>query len=138
MILLIQNIVILTIWCLGITIVTQPGMLLYFVREWAEQKKSIWYEPLVLCHWCLPSIHSVVSYGFAIGIGIIEHFSWSLIFMWPLVIMGSSILTGIIWSAYLLIDIKSRHFSNIEQLSFFDLKERKSNFRKNNIHQSSN
>lgn len=127
MILLMQNITILTIWCLGITVVTQKGMALYFIREWAEQKKSIWYDPLILCEWCLASIHSIISFFIAIGIGVIKVLSWKLLFMWPLVVMGASFATGIIWTLYKMIEIKTKYYQNAEQLSHFEIRDRKSN-----------
>lgn len=127
--LLFNLILITSIWCIGLTIVTQNNMLLHSVRIWAESKESKWYAPLILCTWCLPSIHSAVGYGFAVGIGIINSFSWRLVFMYPLVVMGASFVTGIVWSVYELISIKTQYYTNIEQLSYFDLKERKKNYK---------
>lgn len=135
MIILLQIILLTSIWCIGIKIVTQDGMLLAVVRKEAEKRfelGSVIYDPLVLCEWCMPSIHSVFGYGFAVAIGVVDHFSWRLILMYPLVVMGASLLCGMIWATYKMIEIKTKHFEHIEQLSYFDLKERKFNHQKTN------
>ena len=103
MILLLKLIAITTIWCLGIKILTADGMVLSKVGKFARKKikeGQIIYEPLVSCEFCLPSIHSLVGYVFGVSIGVITGFSMSLVFMYPLVAMGSSIATGFIWNAY--------------------------------------
>lgn len=118
------------IWCLGITIVTQPYMALGGVRRWAELKKSKWMEPLILCEWCMPSIHSLIGYAFAVAMRIIPPpFSFTLMVMYPLVVMGSSFITGVLWSVYKLIESKTRHLKNLEQLSHFDISDRKTKFK---------
>ena len=100
MIVIFQLILITTIWCLGVKIVTAEGMALEKLGRWAEKKvneANKIYEPLLTCHFCLPSIHSLFGYAFAVGIGVIAEFEWKLVFMWPLVVMGSSVLCGCMW-----------------------------------------
>lgn len=128
----IELILINTIWCLGVTIVTQDGMALYSIREWAESKESKWMNPVIICEWCIPSLHSFFGYAIGIGIGVISNFSWSLVFMWPLVVMGSSFLTGVLWAVYKLIEVKTEYFRNIETLTYFDVKDRKEEYQKKN------
>lgn len=122
-------ILITSIWCLGVTIVSQPGMGLGFLREWAEGKKKIIFMPLILCPWCLPSIHSVFGYLFAFNIGV--KITWATVIAYPLVVAGASLLTGIVWSLYELIDVKTNYYKNIEQMSYFDLKDRKKKYSQN-------
>ena len=102
MLLLLKLITLTTIWCLGIKIVTSDGMILSKVGEYgkkkAEEGKRV-FEALIVCEWCLPSIHSLFGYGFALALGILPA-SWSLLFIYPLVAMGSSLCSGIIWNAY--------------------------------------
>ncbi|MBP6478172.1 MAG: hypothetical protein KA290_10675 [Chitinophagaceae bacterium] len=123
MIELLQIILLTSIWCLGVTIVTQPDMALGRLREWAEGKESMWFQPLLICPWCLPSIHSIFGYLFSLLIGV--EITWKIIAIYPLVVAGASVVTGLIWSLCTLIFIKTKHFTNIEQMSYFDLKDRK-------------
>jgi hypothetical protein len=125
---IISLILITTIWVLGLTIVTQEGMLLFSIREWANKKHEAgnkWMEPVIICYYCMPSIHSLIAYLFAIGIGIITSFEWKLVFMYPLVVMGSSLLNGIVWGIHKMIETKTGYFENMEQLTHWDIMDRK-------------
>lgn len=128
MILLFKLIIINTIWTLGLRIATNEGMVFYWVRQWAEKKEdngSRWVEPLILCHFCMPSFHSLFAYSFAYGMGIINHWSWGLLVILPLVIMGSSLLNGLIWGTHNLIDAATHYFTNGEKLMYMDIRDRK-------------
>jgi len=128
MILLFELIIICHVWVIGITIVTQPGMLLESVREWGNKihdRGEKWIEPVFLCHWCAPSLHSIFAYGFAFAIGVINEFEWKLIWMYPLVAMGASLLNGIVWGAHKLIEAKTKYYINAEKLKYFDIADRK-------------
>lgn len=107
MITLFTLILLTSIWCIGIKIATANGMILEKLGHYAESKalegRKI-YEPLIVCPWCLPSIHSIFGYAFALGMGSITHFSWSLVVIYPLVVAGASIVTGFTWSIYLTIN----------------------------------
>jgi hypothetical protein len=105
MILLLFKLIIITvIWVLGVKIVTSDGMLFGAIGRYADSKESLIWKPLLNCIWCMPSIHSLIGYGLAIGIGIITVFSWHLIFMYPLVAMGSSFICGVLWNVSECID----------------------------------
>jgi hypothetical protein len=121
MIILFKLIILTTMWCLGMKIVTADHMIFAKIGKYARQKveegKSI-YDPLIACEWCMPSIHSLIGYSFAIGIGLVTSFSWSLVVMYPLVVIGSSIGTGMIWSAYL--TMNSAKERNESQTDFYD------------------
>lgn len=103
MLLLLKLILLTSIWCLGVKIVTSPGMLLHQIGEYGERKveegKRI-FEAIVVCEFCLPSIHSLFGYFFAIVLGIIPCFSWVFVLIYPLVAIGSSIVSGFTWTAY--------------------------------------
>lgn len=113
MIILFKLITITTIWCLGIKILTSKGMLLQSIGDYGHKRVSegkLIFDPLIACEFCLPSIHSIIGYSFAIALGVITNFSWSLVFMYPLVAMGSSIECGFIWNGYLtMINIQERN-----------------------------
>lgn len=92
-----------SILVLGWTIATQPKMLLYNVRLWAEGKNAIIYEPLFLCHWCQPSLWGILGYLFAIITGMVHWGGWQMIAMYPLVVAGSSIACGLTWAFYTMV-----------------------------------
>lgn len=103
MMLLLKLILLTTTWCLGVKILTARGMLLQKLGSYGNkqvEKGNIIFDALVVCEFCLPSIHSLVGYGFAIVLGVITGFSWTLVLIYPLVAIGSSISTGFIWGAY--------------------------------------
>lgn len=135
MILLFKLILICHIWVMGITIITQPGMLFESLREWGNKKLDEgkrWVEPLFLCFWCAPSLHSLIAYLFAILLGIITKFEWSLVWMYPLVAMGSSLLNGIVWGIHKLIEAKTKYYVNKEKLAYMDIKDRKTKYHEKN------
>lgn len=109
MILLFELIVITSILVLGYTIATQEKMLLHWIREWADKKHdegAKWVEPVFLCHWCQPSVWSLFGFLFAYGIGVLDvsawnSFAWNVLFYYPLVVCGSSIVCGFSWTWYL-------------------------------------
>ncbi len=45
-----------------------------------------------------------------------------------MVVMGSSLVCGMIWTGYQLVEQKAKYYTNVEELSYFDLKDRKANF----------
>lgn len=111
-------ILILSIWCLGIKVVTAKGMILQGLGEWGNGKvedgHKIW-EPLLVCPWCLPSFHSLIGYSFAIGLGVIDKFEWRLVIMLPLVIMGASVVTGLTWTIYETVSQIHLYFKNLNE-----------------------
>jgi hypothetical protein len=112
MIILFQIIVLTSIWVLGWTIVTQQGMLLYSIREWAEGQGSKILEPVILCHWCMPSLHSVFGYIFAFSLGLLPP-DPAMLFIYPLVVMGSSLCCGMIWTLYQYLSAKTEFYNKM-------------------------
>lgn len=138
MILLVKLILITTIWVLGLTIITTEGMGLYAVRLWAKKKieeGNRWVEPLIYCHWCMPSIHAILGYTFAYGLGILHGYSVAYVLMYPLVVAGASLLCGLIWEVRQMLVNLTAYYDNMEQLSFFDIKDRKDAFNRKNPRQ---
>lgn len=118
MILLAKLISITSILVLGYTIVTQEGMALYSIREWAMRKKEEgkkWAEPLFICHWCQPSSWSLISFGFSFGLGIINRFEWNLVFYYILTVGGSSLLNGLVWGYHLKTDAQTDFYKSASE-----------------------
>lgn len=121
MILILKLILITFVWVMGLTIITQKGMALYFIRERAESDGNKIYEPLILCEWCMPSIHSLVGYLFAFGIGEMDGYHWwYFIIIYPLVVMGASFTCGIVWTIYKTMDAIRLYYIKAEQLAHFE------------------
>lgn len=117
LLLLLKLIIITSILVLGYTIVTQQGMAFYSIRKWANRKQdegSKWVEPILLCHWCQPSSWTILSFGIAFGLGVINHFEWNLILYYILTVGGSSLVNGLVWQFHLLQDAKTDFYRSAE------------------------
>jgi hypothetical protein len=124
------------IWVLGVKIATSEGMILERLGNWGEEQEEEGhkiFKGLITCQWCLPGFHSVVgwAYAFILG-GIPFEFNWKYLVMWPIIIMGTSLCTGLTWTIYLTInqireknEIEAMYFQHAEEMIHFDLKERK-------------
>lgn len=115
MVTVIKLILTTSILVLGWTIATQPKMLLYSVRMWAESKNAIIYEPLFLCHWCMGSIWSVFGYSFALATGMVCWGGWHMIAMYPLVVCGSSIVCGLTWAFYQMVSAATDYLKYLSE-----------------------
>ena len=136
MIILFKIILLLSIWVVGIKIATSEGMLFEKIGEWGEKKVNdgyIIFDALIVCPWCLPSVHSIFGYGFAFALGVLPlEWNWKFLIMWPLVVMGCSFLCGNAWNIYeTIVKVKQKAEEEIkvirhkEQLLFFEIKDRK-------------
>ena len=104
MIELFQLILITFIWVMGIKISTAEDMIFERIGDYGKRKvdegHKIW-DAIVVCEWCLPSIHSIFGTSFAMGLGVIPfEINKELFIRWPLVIMGTSLISGLTWLAY--------------------------------------
>lgn len=129
MITLFSIIAITSILVLGFHIVTNEGMALFSIRIWAMKKEDegkLWAEPLCLCIWCMPSIWSLAGFVFAFGIGVLDNFTWNLLFYYPLCVAGSSLICGLIWTMYeAFVSVKDK---NEEEIMYFNDTNRELDF----------
>lgn len=143
MILLFKLIIITTIWVLGVKISTAEEMILEKLGKYGEKKVEAGhkiYDALWVCPWCMSSIHSLVGYGFAFLLGLIPfEWNWQLVYRYPLIVMGTSIAAGMTWTIYLTInqikdknEIEWKYYSHVEQLKYFELKEKKKKYQNSN------
>lgn len=131
MIFLFKLITICVIWCLGIKIITSDGMVLSKLGKWGSEKVDaghMIYEPLFMCEWCMPSIHSLIAYMFAYGMGLFNDLTWSLLVIYPLVAMGSSLLNGVIWICYKTINAKKEYLESATALNDVKIEEMNEGF----------
>lgn len=126
----IQIVILVTVWNLGLEIVLSEDMALHKVRLWAESKCGKIFEPLIICIWCRPSIHSIFGFIAALGLGWID-LSWRLLILYPFVVAGASFISGTLWSVYKLIEIKYGYLTHKEENEYLNLKQRKIDYNKN-------
>lgn len=119
---LFELIAITTIWVLGIKIVTYKGMILQRLGEYGYKKvaegKRI-FEPLFVCEWCMPSIHSAI--GYMLVYTTMETFHWRALILYPVTAMGSSFTSGILWLIY-------KYYEKQELLTHLNIKNLKFKF----------
>lgn len=119
---------------------TSPGMLLEKVGDWSQKKRDAGYKifEILLCPFCGASLFSIISIGFGLAIGICFS-TWNLLVIYPLIVFGSSTLTGIGWYLWLLLESKRAYFSNMEQLTYFEIKNKKKDYyNKKSVNEKSN
>lgn len=99
---LILSILFTTALVLGVTIATQQGMIGYWLRQKSEGKRLL--EPIITCHWCMPSLWSLAGYGFAFMYCGYDESQWKF---YVITICASSILCGAIWGIIQIITKKA-------------------------------
>lgn len=124
-------IIVTSLLVLGLTIATQKGMILFFIRKWAsskvdeENEKPSIYHAIILCPWCMPSIYSAVGYVFLIAAGVISATDLHLWVLYPVVVSGASIISGMVWTIHETISSYKDYVDNKETLTHFDIIDRK-------------
>ncbi len=57
------KIIVISLFCYGIHIASEPGMLLSSIAEWFEKKLPVfWYKPLFGCVYCMASVWGTAGY----------------------------------------------------------------------------
>lgn len=103
MIVILKLIIIVSILVLGVKIATGDDMILEDLGKWGKKKSDKYkiFEALLVCPFCMPSVYSLIGYLFAFGLGILPfEWDWKLVIIYPIVVIGSSILAGFTWVAY--------------------------------------
>lgn len=88
---------------MGWKVITSEKMLLEKLGAYFERKVDEGYKvfDLLICPWCMNSLFSIFSYGFAFGLLIIPfEFNWQLVIRWPIVVCASSFISGNLWNLY--------------------------------------
>lgn len=135
MILIIKVVVFTVIWCLGLKIVLSEGMVFEkigkFITDKVEVEHKKIYEPLGYCEFCMPSIHTLFGIAFALASNTIN-LSWNIAILYPIFVMASSFLTGVIWNIYGFLKTKQalaesqiKLTDKKEELTHFKIKDRK-------------
>lgn len=123
MIVIFKIVIIVSILVLSVKIATGDDMILEGLGKWGKKKTEKYkiFEALLVCPFCMPSIYSLIGYLFAFGLNILSfEWDWKLVIMYPIVVMGSSILAGFTWTVYETVNrIKDRneweayHYENL-------------------------
>lgn len=123
-------IVVTSIWVLGVKISTYKGMVFQRFGAYAKERVKngdIIFEAIVTCAWCMPSIHTVVGYAYGLFVFGME---WRVLFMYPIVIMGASVASGITWTLIEYLIKNLEHIINIERLSHYEVRDRQDEYHK--------
>ncbi len=102
MMILFQQILITFILVMGLKIAMSEDMLLESVGNYFEDmaKRYKVFE-LFICPWCMSSLQSITAYFFAFGLDLLPfEWNWQLLIRWPLIVMGSSFISGNAWNIY--------------------------------------
>lgn len=99
---LVLSILFTSILVLGAKIVTHEEMALNSLLVLATNKKSKWFEALLICAWCMPSIWSIFGYAFA---NLYLGFTWNIakcnLVFYPIIVGAASVISGITWTLIL-------------------------------------
>lgn len=104
---LLELIGITVILVMGLKISTSEGMIFEKLGDYARQKVDEGYKAwdLIACEWCAGTWLSIVAHFAAFGLAVLPfEWNWQLLIRWPLIVMGASITSGLIWNIYLSIN----------------------------------
>lgn len=96
----------ISIFCIGLSIISEYGKLLFPIRKLIQESKLSTYikKPLLLCVYCMPSFWGTLIY-FTCSFVFDKNISWLHIALWPFVVISSVSFIGIIASSIDLIKI---------------------------------
>lgn len=127
MILLFQLVILTFILVMGFKIATQNDMVLEKVGVWANAKVDEGHKifELLVCPWCMNTLFSLPAAIFAYGIGIINSFTWNLLWYYPLVVCFASLISGLTWTTYTMINAKKEYYDNAQKFYYLSNKKLK-------------
>ena len=109
---------------MGLKISTSEGMIFEKIGNYARRKVDEGYKiwDLIACEWCAGTWLSIVAHFFAFGLGILTfEWNWQLLMRWPLVVIGASITSGIVWTIYLTLnEIKENNKAQTEYFKYIN------------------
>lgn len=122
---------------MGLKIAMSEKMLLEKLGSFFERKIDEGYKwfDLFYCQWCMSSLCVIYAHFFAFGLKIIPfEWNWQLLVRYPLLVCAGSFLCGNAWNIYETINqIRERNewqaklYKNEEQLTHFEIRDRKQN-----------
>lgn len=117
-----------SIWILGIKIITTDGMVLEKVGRYGQKKVDEGYrifEPLWVCQWCMPSIHTLIGFLFAWGLGFITTWQWNFLIMYLVCAFATSLICGLVWMVYMLLNSIKQYYDNAQEYYYHATKNLK-------------
>lgn len=114
---LLKEIFLTSIWILAIKIATSREMIFENFGNWCEDKVEIEkkkvFDTFCYCPYCMPSLHSIVGFGFGYLLNVWNDFDWRLIVLYILCVFGSSVVSGFLWALHDLILNVKKHYKNL-------------------------
>lgn len=95
---ILNELLILALWCKAIDLATRDGMILHGVDRWAGHVLPEWlYKPVIGCVYCMASVHGTL----------IHLFFWRVfgadLALWPVVCVCGIAVNGLVSETYELI-----------------------------------
>lgn len=101
-------------WVLGIYLITQKGMFLYFLRQLVEKAKPEWIgKPILTCIECMASLHGLLIFIILCSQWIIESNIWTLI----LGIVMSAFIQSFLYNLYESIVERTKYYKRLSQVN---------------------
>ncbi len=95
----------------GVKISTEENMVFQkvgdFARKQVDKGRKYW-EAIILCPFCAPSVWSIVAIGFGYLFGWVD--SWTIFYYYPVIVGGSSLVSGLTWTVYQLLSLVIKYF----------------------------
>lgn len=135
MILIIKVIALTVIWCLGLKVALSEGMIFEKIGQFLNHKVEVEnkkiFKAIGQCEFCMPSIHTLFGIAFGLASKTII-FSWNIVILYPIFVMGASFTTGVIWNLFSYLNTKKelaesqiKLTDKQEELTHFEIKDRK-------------
>lgn len=96
-------------WCNGVYVITSPGKIGFFIRDFIEQHKKVpregalpdkkylfpeWIRsPLLSCIYCMPSVHTFIVYG---SLTFVLHIKFQIV-RYIFIAIPASYLNGVLY-----------------------------------------
>ncbi len=94
-----ETILVVSLFCLGLRVITDDGMIGYFIREYAQRKFPNLGKPVVLCSTCMSSFWGTTIFWGSFCLSSNE-LTISTIFVWLGVIFSSAFINSVLWAYY--------------------------------------
>ncbi len=109
MILILIFVTAVLVW--GVMISTEPDMVFEKIGAWADNEikkgNKIW-DWILRCPFCMPSLYTSFAYLLTFKLGMWS--DWSMLWAYPIVVCGASLVSGMVWLLFRLISVMIRYF----------------------------
>lgn len=108
---------------MGLKIAMSDKMLLENLGRYFERKVDNGQKifDLFICPWCMGTLQAITAHAFAFGLNLLPfEWNWQLLIRYPLIVMASGLIDGLIWTTYTTIN-QIRERNEEEKIFFYKL-----------------